>query len=94
MAQFIPTLEQMDLLTFLFERKYNLIMSSISVADIAIEFAKDDGLPNHSEAMIRKHLDGLCVAGLAGYGVKIGNTYTYYVTKAGIAFLKEATGLK
>lgn len=90
------TLEQIEILMFLEEgvdgEAYDLIIRSISIQDIHDAFQADDNLPKYSEAVIRRHIDGLVNMGYVGLGVKVGNTFTHYITPAGKQFLAVATG--
>ena len=88
----VATLPQLEILSYLIEHKKNLIMSSISVADLEFGLREDPNCTSYSSAVIRKALDGLLAFKLVAYGVKVGATYTYYVTAGGIEYFKYASG--
>lgn len=89
------TLEQVEILMFLDEgidnEPYDMIIRSISIQGITDAFRDDPDRTTYSENVIRRHVDGLLKLGYVGLGVKLGNTFTHYITASGKQFLAEAT---
>lgn len=92
------TLEQIEILMFLEEgvekESYDIMLRSISVQGIADAFRADPNQTSYSEAVIRRHIDGLLNAGYVDLGIKIGNTFTYFITDKGKELLRYAQGIK
>lgn len=90
---FTPTFASMMVLDFLKRNKYNKIMQSITVRDLVDELNREDSgsTPVISDSMARKALDTLFAFRYVALGVKIGNSYTYYITTEGLNYLEFAT---
>lgn len=89
---FMPTFANMLILDFLKRHKYNKIMQSVSLRTLIEELnGEDPGAPIISDSAARKALDTLWASEYVGLGIKIGNSYTYYVTDKGLRYLEYAT---
>lgn len=87
---FIPSMQQIQILDFLIQNNYSLVLQSVSIADMQ-DYFSNNGEPL-TYAAINNALAGLTAQGLVAYGVKVGSKYTYYVTQLGKDYIAFATG--
>lgn len=90
--QFVPSFVQAHILNYLNDSGYNAILKSISVENICKAFAKNPAIGSFTTGTVRKALDDMLIYELIGLGVKIGRTYTYYITPQGSAFCEIMVG--
>jgi hypothetical protein len=89
---FIPKLVQIQILQYLYDNKKDLILKSVSIGDLVTAFETDEGLITFNYNVVRAGIYELVDVGLIADGVKVGNTYTYYITENGKKYLSLATG--
>ena len=90
--QFVPSFVQAQILNYLNDSEYNAILKSVSVDDICRAFANDPAVGSVTTGTVRKALDDMLIYKLIDLGVKIGRTYTYYITPQGSAFCRIMVG--
>ena len=89
---YAPTMTQIEILMFLFDNDYSLIMKSASIQDINEGLTYDNTRSAPSDTAIRNAVDTLLYYGLVSCGMKIGTKYTFYITEKGSTFLAQAQG--
>lgn len=87
---YIASATAISVLLFLFDNDKNLFLKSCTVNDISSGVSRDLGLV--SDGAIRKALDDMLAFKLVQLGLKLGHSYTYYISELGIEYLAQIQG--
>ena len=90
---YVPTVIEIEILDYLISEEKTMILSSASIADMESYCLHDPQVESYSNTQIRNAIKSLLVWGLVAYGVSVGRTNRYYVTRAGQEYLAQAMNM-